>query len=972
MNNMIEELWAQFAVETQEHIDEIELKLVEADQSGSTPELVAALFRAFHSLKGLAGIMELRPFARVAHRAEDILGVIRTGDFPLNGDVISLLLAALDELKKLRQGSVASHTSVEADPGLIEYLESTISSIEQNRKTDVTPPADTVALTPGPIRADKDMLAYFIELAREKNAAIFNLLEPIFTTDGPIHLDDHAGAIGRSIGVIDELIFAAHAMEFNKLEETLSELRSDLLAQEHGYPEEAVSTITLHLLELHDQIRYLESNSGNSDAGSESLHSILTDVMHITIQRRFATVLEQLDMLQLAENESDNQTRCAHALQSALSSLNSHLSFFMNSTTCSTILMLEDVFSRGARGELHIFGELIDLARAEVIHVRDNFQRCAAGDGICECESDTQRVQRFHDYIWAYESGCGTGNPIDVFRQFMAGLNIEPELLRVLSPENVRDLMQAMKDGEHIYEVMAHLETDEEMTATFLAWIESSKSRIITNRSIFIEERSWYEMLMVSTLTRSEIAENLTQLDPTGISIRLKSGFEELPPKDDLLKVLNEIPEPQRHEQTHADTSGSVIRVQGSVLEGFMSLIGEMVLTRSRLNHLIHDDLLSRMISRLRQGGDTDELAAELLELVDEHRHELLETDQALHNALGRLQESAMSLRVVPVEQLFRRLPRVIRDLARQQEKQVRLVMTGQDVRIDKAMVEILTDPLLHLVRNCVDHGIESPDLRSSTGKPREAVIRVAAIQRGNSIVMEISDDGGGIRSENLIRRVVEEGLASRESCESLSRDELLRFIFHPGFSTSTNVTETSGRGVGMDVVMTNVLRMGGDVAVDSVPGRGTTFTLRMPLSAAIQDVLMVESSGCTMALPGRYVSEVLEIGDDELQTVCGDEAILLRGSFLPLHSLSRLLGYPESAATPGGIAVVLTNGSRTIGLKVDRVLRRQELFVKDIQESLAALPGVGGASILGNGRVVLILDGEELLRMSLSGAARV
>jgi chemotaxis protein histidine kinase CheA len=224
-----------------------------------------------------------------------------------------------------------------------------------------------------------------------------------------------------------------------------------------------------------------------------------------------------------------------------------------------------------------------------------------------------------------------------------------------------------------------------------------------------------------------------------------------------------------------------------------------------------------------------------------------------------------------------------------------------------------------------------------------------------------------------VLAKAIERGLVPKELAASLARETILRFIFEPGFSTAAVVTETSGRGVGMDVVMTNVMRLGGSITVDSTIGRGSTFILEMPLSAAIQEVLMVEVAGTILALPGRYVAEVVEIAADDLQSVRGEQAILLRGAFLPLHRLSALLGYPTAAAKRSdGIAVVLTNGSQTIGLAVDKVLYRQELFIKDIQESVTSIPGVGGASVLGNGRVVLILDGEDLLRIAKSGGWRL
>jgi chemotaxis protein histidine kinase CheA len=322
---------------------------------------------------------------------------------------------------------------------------------------------------------------------------------------------------------------------------------------------------------------------------------------------------------------------------------------------------------------------------------------------------------------------------------------------------------------------------------------------------------------------------------------------------------------------------------------------------------------------------------------------------------------------------VFKRLPRMVRDLSQIQGKRVRLEMSGQEVKIDKAMVEILADPLLHMIRNSVDHGVEMPDVRALAGKPKEAVIRVSAQQRGGGIVIEISDDGMGIDADKVLAKAIERGLVQREVAASLSREAILRFIFEPGFSTAAVVTETSGRGVGMDVVMTNVMRLGGSIAIDSTAGQGSMFTLEMPLSVAIQEVLMVEAAGTIMALPGRYVAEVVEIAAEDLQSVRGEQAILLRGVFLPLHRLSVLLGYPAAAPERcDGIAVVLTNGSQTIGLALDKELCRQELFIKDVQESIASIPGVGGASVLGNGRVVLILDGEDLLRIAKSGGRRV
>jgi chemotaxis protein histidine kinase CheA len=320
---------------------------------------------------------------------------------------------------------------------------------------------------------------------------------------------------------------------------------------------------------------------------------------------------------------------------------------------------------------------------------------------------------------------------------------------------------------------------------------------------------------------------------------------------------------------------------------------------------------------------------------------------------------------VVPVEQVFKRFPRMVRDLAQAQGKQIRLELIGQEVKIDKAMVESLADPLLHMVRNSADHGIEVPVERQQAGKAEEAVIRIQAEQHGSRIVIKVSDDGKGIDSERVRRKAVERGLIKEEESLQLSKDEILKFIFRAGFSTADVVTETSGRGVGMDVVRTNVMRLGGSIQLDSEVGRGTVFTMQMPLSAAVQEVLLVNTAAQTLAIPSRYVAELVEVAPSEYQSVKGRAAILLRGHFLPIVKLEDVLGFPSAADQAHRYVVVLSDGQHTLGISVKEFVGRQELFTKDIHPRLAALPGVGGASILGDGRVVLILDGAALYRLA-------
>jgi chemotaxis protein histidine kinase CheA len=419
------------------------------------------------------------------------------------------------------------------------------------------------------------------------------------------------------------------------------------------------------------------------------------------------------------------------------------------------------------------------------------------------------------------------------------------------------------------------------------------------------------------------------------------------------------------------NASSNVIRVPGEMLDQFMNQIGEMVLVRGQLAHIIGDQRARDGLNRIRQEGHQNDPQSQLADIqqvaenLEDQLRRLQETDALIQGAVSRLQDSVMGLRVVPVELVFKRFPRMVRDLALAQGKQIRLELIGQEVKIDKAMVESLADPLLHMVRNSADHGVEKPEERRQAGKTDEAVIRIQAEQQGSRIMIRVIDDGKGIDPERVRRKAVDRGLVKEEDSLQMSKEDILSFIFRPAFSTADVVTETSGRGVGMDVVRTSVMRLGGTIHLDSEVGRGTTFTMQMPLSAAVQEVLLVNTANQTMAIPGRYVAELVEVSPDEYQTVKGRTAILLRGNFLPIVRLEEVLGYPPAEKQSHRYVVVLSDGQRTLGVSVQEFVGRQELFTKDIHPRLAALPGVGGASILGDGRVVLILDAAALYRLA-------
>ena len=381
---------------------------------------------------------------------------------------------------------------------------------------------------------------------------------------------------------------------------------------------------------------------------------------------------------------------------------------------------------------------------------------------------------------------------------------------------------------------------------------------------------------------------------------------------------------------TNAETS---IRVDVRVLDDLMNLVGELVLSRNQLvQHL---------------AGSTDS--------------RLTSSSQRLDAITGALQESVMRTRMQPISSIWRKLPRFTRDLSLKFGKQVEIQMEGEDTDLDKSVIEAIKGSLLHLVRNAVDHGIEDPDTREANGKPRKGTLRLRAHHEGGTVVIEVHDDGGGLDHDRILTKAVNAGLVTEIDSEDLSRSEIEGFIFHPGFSTASKVTNISGRGVGLDVVRTNVERMGGSVELQSEPGMSTTFRVKIPLTLAIVSVLLVAAGEHRIAIPQAAVVELIRLdgsaSDLGIEDLNGVPVFRRRGKLLPLVFLNSELGVQEDGEKlSGGNIVVLQGDDRQFGLVVDAIEDSQEIVVKPLGRLLSAVP-FAGATILGDGQIALILD---------------
>jgi len=382
----------------------------------------------------------------------------------------------------------------------------------------------------------------------------------------------------------------------------------------------------------------------------------------------------------------------------------------------------------------------------------------------------------------------------------------------------------------------------------------------------------------------------------------------------------------------------STVRVDVKRLDDLMNQVGELVLERNRMIQLHSDYQFG-----LDPAGFSDDFG---------------KLSKRLNFVTSELQMQVLKMRMLPVEKVFKKFPRIVRNLARDLGKEVDLQIIGEETELDRSVVDEIGDPLIHLIRNALDHGLETPDERLAAGKSRNGTVVLAAAHEGNQIVISIKDNGRGIDPDRVSRKALEKGLITEEQLATMGSREVLDLLFLPGFSTKEQATDLSGRGVGMDVVRTNIRKLNGIIEIKNDLGHGSEFILKLPLTLAIIQSLLVEVEREVYSIPLASVIETMRVNQDEFHLIGGQEVLKLRDSVLPLLRLQRVFSCAETGADRRTCYVVIVGvAEKRVGLVVTRLLGQQEVAIKSLGKFLANLPGIGGSTIMGDGRVALIVD---------------
>lgn len=633
---------------------------------------------------------------------------------------------------------------------------------------------------------------------------------------------------------------------------------------------------------------------------------------------------------------------------------------------------MENLFDRIRQGEVKITPEMID-ALFDGLDTLKALRDQVTGEGMQEGVVDPAIFIRLQGLITGAQdpSGIGPEEPVPG-TDWAADTDLPPLPRIVLEATELEIIAEALQMGQNVFRIGIHIDSDCQMRSVraFLIFQRLEECGEIIQcapTAEIIQDGKYdagFEVLIISRDDGDYIKSILMSIAEV-VDVTIEPGLapsapssEETPaaspteqPKTAALQAqdtpLAPFAAPKAKEK---ETQGPVpaadrknvktVRIDVQKLDSLMNLVGELVIERTRLERFA-----SIMGSRL----GSDEMADTLNEISNH-----------LGQVTSDLQDEIMKARMLPISQVFNRFPRMVRDLAHKMGKEINLVIEGRDTELDRNVIEVISDPLIHMIRNAIDHGIESREDRLATGKPEAGTLLLRAFHQENHIVIRVQDDGRGLNLERIKAKAIERGLLKADVANRLTDQEIIGFSYMAGFSTAAEVSDLSGRGVGLDVVKTQIEQVNGSVEIGSTPGQGTSCTIKLPLTLAIIKALMVALGDQVYAFPLAHVVETVQISREEIQLLKHSEVVVVRGMVLPLVRLSRIFAQSETNTEKIYVVIVGTSENQ-VGVIVDRLIGEQEIVIKSLGVHLGRVTGISGATILGDGRVSLIVDVRAL-----------
>ncbi|MDR2891796.1 MAG: Hpt domain-containing protein [Deltaproteobacteria bacterium] len=957
------ELFADFIIESREHLETIEPNLLELEKAPDNLALLNEIFRPMHSLKGASGFLGLNRINVLAHRAENVMDELRKGTMSVNSGIMDVILSATDALRQMidnlessgGEGDVDTQHIIDALDGIMAgNMPGESAPAAAAPAPEAAPAQPAASAAPVPAAAPAAPAAKKYQSSAEWLESLPSVTPYALTAFGAEHLTDFIEEAKDNISNI-----SSGLLEFESSPESVDETVNDIFRYFHnlkgnsgilGYQqmnglthaaetllnlvrkgEMKVSSPLVDLLllvtdVLENMLTHIDSNSGQVSPFD------ISELVEKLEQATNGGAIEMPDSLVMASGEA-----AAPAAGEAASGQGG-----VAQAPGGAAQPQAEAAPEVDPSDLATYKETVGQ-QFEVIK--------AALDGLKVDGSDTPLVDAlYRSLVTIQNSSSYMGlDEIKVYAERTAGI-VNQARKTGLDFSLMVDLIS--QESEILSDmVKLAIEKMSQPPAPAASPAPSAAPKAEASPAPAAAPKA------EATAKSPEPASAATAAAPKAdapASATAPAGAKTPATAAPAAPAAAKAPAAKAAAAKDESTSkaSSTIRVDHEKLDHLMNLIGELIINRNRYS----------MLTRRLEGNsnvDVGQIAADLTE-----------TTYSLARISDDLQDTIMKVRMVPVSSVFSRFPRLVRDLSHKSNKAVELILEGEETELDKSVVEVIGDPLVHLIRNSVDHGIEDEAARRVSGKDPKGKVWLRAYHKGNSVAIEIEDDGKGIDPEKMRQVAVKKGVATLEEVKAMDDREAVELIFAPGFSAADKVTDISGRGVGMDVVRTNIKSLKGSINTTTELGKGTRFTLSLPLTLAIIDALMVSIDGATYAIPLDAVAETTKIEASRLTDVKGRKAVMMRGEVLGIINLAEQLGLNSCMEEQEILSVVVIHDNdRRLGLVVDRMLERQEVVIKPLGAYLGDLKGISGATIMGDGSVILILDPHELYLMATSKA---
>ncbi len=983
------EIFADFIIEAKEHLETIEPNLLELEKAPDNLSILNEIFRPMHSLKGASGFLGLNKINGLAHRAENVMDELRKGTMTTSTVIMDVILEATDALRRMIDNleSSGDEGDVETESTIIK-LDAIMSGTYVAADDSAPAVAQAPAPAPEPVTVEPVAEAPIAEASVDEayGAAPEAAQSAPTVAATPPAAGDTGGngnAGGGSIEWIRSLVqlpaYALNAFGEGHLKDFIDEAKENSENLATGLLELEKKPDSHEDL-VNDIFRFFHNLKGNSGIiGYQELNSLTHEaetLLNMVRRNEFPVTNELIDILLLVVD----------VIEELISRIDAAAG---QATPVDATVLLDKLRQAVAGGpvELPPGAGRVKAAPQKAVQPSSAPPAPTVESDDISVFTDTvnQQLAGINLALESLDKDSSQKEFIDgLYRSLVTVQNsanfMELEELKVYAQrtagivDKARStdmdfgmMLDLLKQECGIIADMVHSAIDNLKKAAAAAPATPAAAPAPAKPATAAPVQKAEQSPVKSATTPAASVVPGAPAAGSGDSAVVKSSApaptaapKPAPAPAAPAKPAAAKPAAAPAKRPGADDGGgagaskssSTIRVDHEKLDHLMNLIGELIINRNRYT------MLAR---QLEENSNVD---------VSEVAQNLTETTYGMARISDDLQDTIMKVRMVPVSSVFSRFPRLVRDLSRKSGKDVDLIMEGEETELDKSVVEVIGDPLVHLIRNSVDHGVEDADVRAERGKDVKGKVWLRAYHKGNSVAIEVEDDGKGIDPEKMREVAIRKGIISPEEARALDDREAMELIFAPGFSSADVITDISGRGVGMDVVRTNIKSLKGSISISSEIGKGTRFTLSLPLTLAIIDALMVNVAGDMYAIPLDAVSETTKIEARRLTDVKGRKAVTLRGEVLGILSLAELLALPDNSANQDVLSVVVIHDNeRRLGLVVDRLLERQEIVIKPLSAYLGDLKGISGATIMGDGSVILILDPHEIYMMATSKA---